>query len=824
MSDTPTNNDPDIEVERLLQALTMQEKILLLSGRDAWRTAAIPRLGIESLTMTDGPHGVRSDLPEAGRKAGFTTVFPTGVSMAASWNPDLIEEVGVVLGEETLAMDCDILLGPCVNIVRHPLAGRNFESYSEDPYLSGEIGVAYVKGVQSQGAGVSLKHFAANNQEIERMRGNSIVDERTLREIYLPQFESVVKKAQPWTVMCSYNRLNGEYASQNRHLLSDILKGEWGYPGPVISDWGAVHATAAPLNAGLDLEMPGPAKWLGALLSEAVVTWQVDEKAIDQAVRRILRLVVKRRANPRAKSAANTPEHQAVARRLAEEAATLLKNDRALLPLDRNRIHRLAVIGPNAAECRIGGGGSSFAIPPYRVSPLEGLKNLLGDSVEILYEKGCDNAIAIPVVLPDYLHTPDGSSTGLLGEFFTNLDLKGAPALSRPYPLASFWWYGSSPAENIPLERFAVRWTGTLSVPEGGHYRIQLYNSARARLYIDERLILETHADEFDLLTNAFASQTASLDLVAGQKSNLRIEFIKDSREPFANVQLRLARYYRPDEDQRMTKAVTLARQCDAAVIFAGYPEQHEQEGGDRPDLELTGPQTELIRTVAAANPNTVVVLNSGSPVTMLWLDDVSAVLQAYYPGMEGGNAVARILFGDVNPSGKLSVTYPRRLEDTPAYDNYPGRREVRYGEGIFVGYRYYDQRDIEPLFPFGHGLSYTEFEYLDANIDYTKGRFPISVRATIKNIGKCAGKEVVQVYVADLQASLPRPPKELKGFRKIELQPGQTRAVEFELDERAFSFYDPVQKQWRWEPGEFEILLGSSSRDIRQRCRLTLE
>lgn len=812
----------DAEIERLLKALTWSEKIALLSGQDAWRTVAIPRLGIEALTMTDGPHGVRADQAEAGRKAGFTTVFPTGVSMASCWNPDLVAEVGAVLGEETLAMNCDILLGPCVNIVRHPLSGRNFESFSEDPFLAGEIGVAYVNGVQSQGAGVSLKHFAANNQETERMRGNSVVDERTLREIYLAQFERVVKNAHPWTVMCSYNRLNGEYASQNRHLLTELLKQEWGFSGAVISDWGAVHATAAPLNAGLDLEMPGPARWFGALLSEALITWQVDESAIDEAVRRILRLVLKRKTASRSKCAVNTPAHQEVARRLAEEAITLLKNVDHLLPLDKN-IRKLAVIGPNAAECRIGGGGSSFAIPPYRVSPLEGLRNLLGDRVEILYEKGCDNQTVIPAIPPAYLHAPDGLENGLKGEFFTNLEMQGEPAFTNLYPMAAFWWYGSSPADNIPLNRFAARWTGTFSVPESGHYQIQLFNSATARLYIDDRLIFSNHADEFDLMANAFAEQTTTLDLSQAQSYKLRIEYVKDSREPFINVQFRLARVYRPGEDQRLARAAELAHACDAAILFAGYPEQYEQETGDRPDLELTGPQTELIRAVAKANPNTIVVLNSGAPVTMPWLDDVPAVLQSYYPGMEGGNAIARVLFGEVDPSGKLSVTYPKRLEDTPAFGNYPGDREVRYGEGLFVGYRHYDARAIEPLFPFGHGLSYTEFEYSGLEIDYTKNAFPVKVHARIKNTGQCAGKEVVQLYVADRQSTLPRPPKELKGFAKIEIDPGETREVTFDLDERAFSFYDPQQKRWRWEPGEFEILLGSSARDIRQRAVFTL-
>lgn len=813
----------EAEVERLLKALTFREKIALLSGQDAWRTVAIPRLGIEAVTMTDGPHGVRADQVEAGRKVGLTTVFPTGVSMASCWNPDLVERVGAVLGEETLAMDCDILLGPCVNIVRHPLAGRNFEAYSEDPYLAGEIGVAYVRGVQSQGAGTSLKHYAANNQEIERKRGDSIVDERTLREIYLAQFERVVKGAHPWTVMCSYNRLNGEYASQHKNLLTDILKEEWGFEGALVSDWGAVHATAAPINAGLDLEMPGPATWFGGLLSEAVTTWQVEESAIDEAVRRVLRLVLKRQKGSREKYAVNTPAHQQIARQLAEEAITLLKNENHLLPLRKDGIRRLAVIGPNAADCRIGGGGSSFAIPPYRVSPLEGLKNLLPAGVEILYEKGCDNETDIPVIRPEYLRAPDGSR-GLLREFFADLEMQGEPALSNVYPQASFWLYGSAPAENLPLERFSARISGSFSVPESGHYRIRLTNSATARLYIDDRLVISNYAPEFDLMTDAFAGDTVVMDLTAGQSYSLRIEYVKNSQEPFCAVSLCLARTYLPGEDQRLANAVNLAGACDAAIIFAGYPEQHEQEGGDRADMDLTGPQTELIRGVAKANPNTVVVLNSGSPVTMPWLDEVAAVLQAYYPGMEGGNAIARILFGEVNPSGKLSVTYPRRLEDTPAFENYPGGREVRYGEGIFVGYRHYDLREIEPLFPFGHGLSYTRFEYQRPEVDYTKNSFPISVRLMVKNTGDCSGKEVVQLYVADRKAALPRPPRELKGFCKIELRPGESKTVHFDLDERAFSFYDPQRHAWRWEPGEFEILLGSSSRDIRQRVSLTLE
>ncbi|TLN08752.1 hypothetical protein FDZ74_12095, partial [bacterium] len=420
-----------------------------------------------------------------------------------------------------------------------------------------------------------------------------------------------------------------------------------------------------------------------------------------------------------------------------------------------------------------GGGGSSFAIPPYRVSPLEGVKSLLSDRVEILYEKGCDNTTEILPIAPESLRTPDGGSKGLLGEFFTNVALEGEPAYIGFYPTTSFWWYGSSPAENIPLEKFSARLSGSFRVPESGHYQLQLFNSAIARLYINDDLILSNHAEEVDLLNGGFADQKVVLNLDEDQPYRLRIEYVKDSGEPFVNLQLRLGRTYLPGEDVRMARAVELARTCDAAIVFAGYPEQHEHEGDDRLDMDLTGPQTELIRAIARANLKTIVVLNSGSPVTMPWVEDVPVIVQAYYPGMEGGNAIAKVLLGEVNPSGKLSVTYPKRLEDTPAFENFPGGREARYGEGIFVGYRHYDLRDITPLFPFGHGLSFTEFEYHAIEIDNPKNSFPIRVRATIKNIGERTGKEVVQLYVQDVKSSLARPIKELKGFKKVELQPG---------------------------------------------------
>ncbi len=663
-----TNPDIEARIEDLLRHMTWAEKIALMSGQDKWRTAAIERLGIPALIMTDGPHGVRNEVAP-GRTTGPTTAFPTGVSLAASWNPELVERVGAALGEETRGMGCDVLLGPCVNIVRHPLAGRNFESYSEDPCLAGQIGAAWVRGVQSRGVGASLKHFACNNQETERMRGNSVVDERALREIYLAHFQRIVQEARPWTVMCAYNRLNGAYCSENAHLLREILKGEWGFDGVVVSDWGANHTIAESARGGLDIEMPGPPKYYGNLLEEAVYTWQVEKEAVDDAARRVLRLLARvGKLGPRDAPAGsvNTPEHQALAREAAEEAITLLKNERGVLPLSPRALHSLAVLGPNATCGVVSGGGSSYVEPPYRVSPLEGLQARLPEGA-IRYEEGCGHKVQ-----------PD---------------------------------------------------------------------EARATI----------------------------------------------------------------------AQAVDAARKAEVAVILAGYPDRYETEGADRPDLGLTGHQDELIQAVAAANPNTVVVLNVGAPVAMPWLESVVAVVLAYYPGLENGNAVARVLLGEVNPSGKLPVTFPKRLEDTPAYINYPGGREVRYGEGMFVGYRYYDARDVEPLFPFGHGLSYTSFTYSDLRLPATvQPGEPVQVAVTVTNSGNRPGKEVVQLYLHNVDTGLPGPIKALKRFAKVELQPGEARQVSWTLDERDLAFYNPVRQGWVVEPGSWEVLVGSSSRDIR--------
>jgi beta-glucosidase len=672
--------------------------------------------------------------------------------------------------------------------------------------------------VKSRGVGTSLKHYAANNFEIERDRASSNVDERTLREIYLAQFEMAVKEAQPWTVMCSYNRVNGVYASQNQHLLNEILKDEWGFQGAVVSDWAANHTIFESVQGGLDLEMPGPAKYY-KLLGDAIQRWQIDEAAVDQAVRRVLRLVLLsgRMDKKVSKGAVNTPAHQKLARQLAEEAITLLKNEGGLLPLGKD-VNSIAVIGPNAAEAVIEGGGSSKVPPLYRVSPLEALQKSLDGKVRIEYASGSDN-VDEPFTIPT-----TWLKGGLHGAFYEAADFGGEPIEERDGFGPDFWWHIAwTPLQIKPM---AMRWTGSLTVPQDGSYKISLNHIGKVKLYLDGKQIIESDSS-ISGMHHTSDRAVAVQKLQAGKSYDFRMDYVRYPEQEVVNYNLGIGPSFEGGQDPRQAQAVAMARSCDIALVFAGYPDAFESEGTDRPSIQLMGKQNELITAVAAANPRTVVILNSGAPVSMPWADQVAAIVLAYYPGMENGNAVANVLLGKVNPSGKLPVTFPVRLEDSPAYINasYPGCREVNYGEGIFVGYRYYDKKDVTPLFPFGHGLSYATFAYSDLKVPKkVKAGERIEVSLKVKNSGDTAGKEVVQLYVSDLESTLPRPPKELKGFAKVDLKPGESQIVTFALDERSLAFYDPIKKAWVAEPGEFEVLIGSSSRDIRVKAKFRLE
>jgi beta-glucosidase len=814
-------------IENLIKQLTLEEKVGLVAGIDFWHTLSIPRLGIPSIKVTDGPHGCRTMSETNPNETLPATSFPTAIAMAATWNPDLIGRVGRALGKEARARGCAVLLGPCVNIHRSPLGGRNFESYSEDPYLSSRMAVAYIKGVQGQGVGTSVKHFALNNSEFERMTISSEASERAIHEVYFPSFEKAVKEAGTWTVMCSYNKINGTYASENGWLLEEILKKEWGFEGMVVSDWFAVHSTVPAANNGLDLEMPGPALYFGEKLAKAVRLGEVDEKTIDEKVRRILGLMLNTRAlDKKPASTGNIPVyrgHHRLARQVAEESITLLKNENNVLPLSFQKTKSIAVIGPNAAVARVQGGGSAAVVPYHAVSPLEGLKKLCKDRFNIVYEPGCLNNITTLPLHSSFLLSARGSrKRGLNGEYFANNDLTGKPVvvrIDRQFNLR--WMEGTKPCPEITGEDFSIKWTGIFRPGATGRHRFGMATNGWGRIYVNNRLVCSNWGEPVNNEFFISLEVTGNIHLRSGKSYPVRIEYCRSpyDRSPMRGIRIGCDV---PLPADLIERAAATAADSDAAVIFAGLSEEYESEGHDRKDMDLPANQIRLIKKVAAANPRTIVVLNNGSPLAMgKWLAGVPAVLEAWYPGQESGHAIAAVLFGDANPSGKLPDTFPRRLADNPAYANYPGSHgKVEYAEDIFVGYRHYDAENIRPLFPFGHGLSYTDFEYSNLKIRprQAKSGQDIIISVGIRNTGTRAGKEVVQVYVRDLISIVPRPPKELKAFRKVNLLPGETRKIRFKLGREALAFFHPILKKWVVEPGEFEVCLGSSSRDIRAR------
>jgi beta-glucosidase len=817
----------------IIKKLRVEEMVSLLAGVDFWHTAAVPRLGIPAIKVTDGPYGART-LAEGKREVTFpATCFPTGVALASTWDVGLIRKVGEILGDETRERACAVLLGPCVNIHRTPLGGRNFESYSEDPYLSSIIAVAFVQGVQSRGVGVSVKHFALNNQEYERLTISSEASERALREIYLPSFEKAVKEGQAWTVMCSYNRLNGVYASENHRLLTEILKEEWGFKGLVMSDWFATHSTIPAATAGLDLEMPGPPRYFGEELLDAVKNGRVSSAIIEDKVSRLLGVIDKCGAldhPPGQVRINNTASRRKIAREAAAGSFVLLKNENRLLPLKKKKIKTIAVIGPNAAQARIEGGGSSMVVPHYKISPLAGLRQFCGKDTRIRFAQGCMANRLTPLLLAKYLITArEGGKPGLIAETFPSGDLSGDPLVKRiERHWALRWWGDKLPARRLKGENFSMRWSGYFKAALSGSYRFGIVTGGRACIRINGQEVVSTVG-----LKNAQGAEfsetemSGRCDLIAGSMATITIEYRPNRHSTSHMQQLRIGCEL-PLAPDLLSKAVRLAANSDVALVFCGLNQEWESEGFDRQDMDLPTPQNELIREIAAANPRTVVILNNGSPVAMTdWIGKVPAVLEAWFPGQECGHAIADVIFGRINPSGKLPDTFPQKLEDNPAFSNYPGSNgRVYYAEDIFVGYRHYDQLNLEPLFPFGFGLSYTTFEYSSLEIESLPAgdRALFRVKLELGNSGRRTGKEVVQLYIRDLESSLPRPPKELKGFQKVELKPGHKMSLVFDLDFRALAFYNPLKKGWTAEPGEFEVQVGSSSRDIRLKGRFQLK
>ena len=810
----------DERTDTLLSELTLEEKASFLTGKDMWHFKGAERLGLPEIQVTDCGHGVTVVLDENGYNSGCATCFPTAVGQAATWNRELVNDVGAAIGREARALGSSIMLAPMVNIHRTPQGGRNYETYSEDPYLTGAMASSFVSGVQSEDIGAVIKAVTANNQQSFQGNHSVEVSERALREIYLPAFRIAVLEAQPWGIMTSYNKVNGTYTSAHKHLISDIIKNEWGYKGFIVSDWRGTHSLKA-LSAGLDIEMPGPGKIMtkDAVLEE-IRQGRFTEDELDDRVRRILRAIIKSKPleseQDEVSAEWNSENHHILARQVAEEAVILLKNDKNLLPLSLDDIETLAVIGPNAREARLGGGGSASVTACYSVSPLDGLVEYCGNDIDIRFEEGCMMKGDMPIIYTQHL-VPDGADepSGLKGEYFRGKELAGEPALVRTDDKIDFSWGWAAPCKEVNKGDYSVRWTGKVDPPVSGEYRIGVTSTeGGVRFYLDGELVIDQWGDPYNENFEAGfrrISESKVVIMTAGEPREIKLEFHKKTNRNSVRLE-----WLVPGKTDPLKEAVEIASKSDAAIVFAGLSNLFEGGMVDRESLFLPDEQNELIKAVCKANPNTVVVLINGTPIGMPWLDHVPALLEAYYPGQEGGNAIARILFGDVNPSGKLPETFPVRLEDNPTYGNFPGVKDsVHYIEGIFVGYRHYDKKNIEPLFPFGHGLSYTTFEYNNIAIE-DQGDGTFSLKAEIENTGPVTGKEVVQLYVRDSESVTDKPEKELKGFAKVNLEPGEKKTVSIDLKQDQFAHFDDQTNQWIVEPGEYEILLGSSSRDIR--------
>jgi beta-glucosidase len=811
----------EARVDDLLARLTLDEKVDLMAGAEAFKLMAVERLGVPRLGMSDGPTGVRSNTGQ------MATVFPVAAALAATFNPEVTREVGAAIAREAAALGEQVVLAPTINIVRTPLWGRNFETYSEDPYLTGALGIGFIEGLQGEGIGASLKHYAANNQEERRMDVSVEVDERTLREIYLAAFEAVVKATNPWTVMASYNKLRGTYATANSHLLQDILKGEWGYDGVVVSDWGAVHSTEPAANGGLDLEMPGPANHFGDKLLRAVNAGAVEPARIDDAARRLVRLILRSGLLDGAhrEGELRSERHRATARRAAQEGIVLLKNDGDLLPLAAEAITSIAVIGPNANFVRLQGDGSSRVSTDRWPTPVESLTARL-PKAQVVYEQGCDAEPVPPQAQPRmFSPTETREASGLTAEYFARADFSGEP-IRTSHERRLFRWV-STRGPRHPANRFAaLRWSGFFWPQMDGVHEFSVRGDGACRLSVGDATIIDLGdpgQEDFDHPTSAVAlRRTAGVELTGGQPYRFSLEYEwATARADDGFETLSLGVRQPPGE---VGKAIAAARAADVAVVVVGSASTTESEGYDRRDIKLPGDQDLLVEQITAANPRTIVVVNAGAAMTMPWIDKVAAVLQLWLPGEEGPDALTDILLGVVSPSGRLPVTFPKRIEDSSAYGFYPGADTVTYGEGLNVGYRHFDQKAIAPLFAFGHGLTYSTFDYaaLSVSAGAAIGQ-PVAVSLTLTNAGARAASEVVQVYVGPVAPPRPTPPKALRAFAKVALAPGESRTVAFSIEPRAFARYDDDEHRWITDPGAYDILIAASATDIRLQQRIRL-
>ncbi|MBD3239578.1 MAG: hypothetical protein GF331_03260 [Chitinivibrionales bacterium] len=807
-----TAPSPKIEsrIDAILAGLSLEEKIDLLGGHQSnGSTKGNAKAGIPELLMSDGPTGVHWHTKAS-------TTYPALVCAAATWDTDLAYEMGWGLGSDASARGIHILLAPGVNIYRSPLCGRNFEYCGEDPYLASQIAAAYIEGVQDMGVAATVKHYAVNYQEFDRHNVSSDVDERTLHEIYLPAFKAAITDAGCGCVMTAYNLVNGVHCSEHDYLINKVLKKEWGFQGLVMSDWVSTYSAAGAANGGLDLEMP-TAQWMNReKLLPAVESGEVSEAVIDDKVRRLLRLAAcfgwldTEQETPEIPM--DDPETRRISLEIARSGVVLLKND-GLLPLDRSQIETIAVVGPNAHPAVIGGGGSSYNRPTHEVSILDGIRAFVGDRVQVMHAVGPKPSREWDVFGTCELRTEKGD-VGLYAEYFDNESLEGQPVATRVDEHVHFGWGSRSPIEGVTAEHFSVRWTGYIRAPRDGSYVFYANcGDGGYRVWLDDHVVLDTWDDERS------GTQKMQMHLTGGVPLSLRIEY----RKTRYWAQMHFGWENQDDIQRELDEALSVVEQADAVVLCVGFDARSEGEGFDRP-FAMHEDVDRFVVEAAKRNPNTIMALFAGGNVDMRnWIGGIRGLLHVWYPGQEGGTAVAEVLFGAVNPSGKLPITFEEKLDDNSAngcYHDSDGDKRVALEDGIFTGYRHFDKNGVVPRFAFGFGLSYTTFEYRNLKLSSSSmsANGKLTVSFEIENTGELAGAEVAQVYVSDRKSSLPRPPKELKGFSRVHLDSGEKQTVEIVLDRSALAYYDPQKHAWVVEPGEFEVLVGASAADIRLR------
>ncbi|BAJ02913.1 beta-glucosidase [Shewanella violacea DSS12] len=803
-------------MESLLSQLTLEEKISLTHANTKFSIAAIERLGIHQMWMSDGPHGVRHEIERyswnsANWDDDYSTYLPPLTAVAASWDLNMASLHGNVLGSEARHRNKDVILGPGVNLARLPLYGRNFEYLGEDPFLAAKLVVPQVKAIQSNDVAASVKHYALNTQELNRTSVDAKPNERTLREIYLPAFEAAVKEGNTLTIMGSYNRYYGTNANQSKHLVMDILKGEWGYKGVLLTDWNVdINTYDAAMN-GLDIEMGTDVDnfddyFLAQPLQEMIESGKVPLAVLDDKVRRILRvqLTIGMMDKNRLSGQRNISEHHQAARDIIASGVVLLKNDDNVLPLEQSKVKSILVLGPNAEMLHSQGGGSSEVKALYEISPVQGLKDRLGASTEITVMRAQNSASVSPIAT-DYMATRHWTGT-------PQWELTRFTDSQHNTVLRSDDWIANSAyrVSELSQAEYVLLKTKIKPLATGSH-RLKLALDGQASLSIDGEQVLRHRSQSLTFIEH-------SIILNGGQEYNFELRY-NGSGSVVLGWEAPGA-LFTPESEY-----LAAAKSADAVIYFGGLSHADDREAIDRADMKLPKGQDEVIAKLLAANPNTIVFLNGGSAVEMPWVDQAKAIVWGWYGGMEAGNAYADILFGDVNPSGKMPITLPVKLADTApiALDDYNGL-ETLYKEGVFIGYRWFEQQKIKPLFPFGHGLSYTQFKYSDITLSTSALSDDEIIRVTVKvtNIGKREGSEVVQLYLHDVDASVPRPIKELKGFNKLALKAGESGLVSMTLNRRDLSFWDVNTHDWLAEPGEFEVLLGSSVEDIRQKAIFT--